>query len=151
MSESISEGYSKVYNQAVKYLGLRSHTIFELKTKLERKRFSKDLISDVINDLQKQKYLNDKDFALTFTQNLIKYKTFGFYGIKNKLKQRGLADQLAEEILNEELDADGEKKLAQKAIGKSFKKEKIKLMQMLQRKGFRMQAIHAAVGDYDEE
>lgn len=151
MSESIPEGYDKVYNQAIKYLGVRSHTVFEIHTKLTRKKFDKKLIEEVISDLQQRKYLNDRDFAQVFAQNLVKYKTFGYYGIKNKLKQRGVEDSVAEDVLSEELDAAQETKLAHKAVGKSLKKDKIKLMQMLQRKGFRMQAINSVVGDYDEE
>lgn len=151
MSDSSSAQYIDVYNQAVKYIGMRSHTVFELKTKLNRKKYPINLIDSAIKELQTQKYVNDKDFAQVFTQNLIKYKTFGYYGIKNKLKARGLSDQICEEILSEELDAETEKKIAQKAIGKSPRKEKIKLMQMLQRKGFRMQAISPLLGDYSED
>lgn len=106
------------------------------------------MIEQALAQLSEQKYLNDGDFARMFTQNLVKYKTFGYYGIMAKLKQRGIANDLAVEVLEEELDLDTEKKIAQKAIGKSSKKEPMKLAQMLQRKGFRSQVISQCVGDF---
>jgi regulatory protein len=150
MADETNDTYIRTYDQAIKYIGLRSHTVFELRTKLLRKKFDKSNIERVLNELVDQKYLNDRDFAQSFAQNLIKYKTFGYYGIKMKLKQRGIPDALAEEILGEELDLEKEKSIARKAIGKSGKKEKIKLMQMLNRKGFRGQVIASTVGEFEE-
>jgi regulatory protein len=142
--------YSDVYNQAVKYLGMRSHTVFELRTKLGRKKLPRELVEKVLGDLQEQKYLNDEDFARVFTQNLVKYKTFGYYGILAKLKQRGVANDTAVAILEEELGLEAEKKIARKAIGKSPKDSAMKVAQMLQRKGFRSQVISQCVGDFEE-
>jgi regulatory protein len=150
MPQEISENYSKVYDQAIKYLGMRSHTVFELRTKLSRKKFEKSDVEEVLDDLVEQKYLNDRDFAQAYAQNLIKYKTFGYYGLKMKLKQRGINNTIIEEVLAEELSIEQEKKIAEKAISKSSKKEKIKLMQMLSRKGFRSQAIAETVGEFEE-
>jgi regulatory protein len=136
-----SEAHTKVYNQAIKYLSMRSHTAFELENKLKRKNFDANDIKKVIEELVDAKYINDSDFAHTFVENLVKYKTFGYYGIKMKLRQRGISDQITEQVLDEILDLETEKKIAQKAIGKSFKKEKEKLMMMLKRKGFRNEVI----------
>jgi regulatory protein len=138
------------YDQAIKYISMRSHTVFELKNKLKRKKFDKKEIEEALERLVEQKYLNDHDFAQTFTQNLIKYKSFGYYGIKNKLRQRGISDHMAEEILAEELDLKQEKMIAQKLLGKSSQRDKLKLMQMLNRKGFRTQIISELVGGWSE-
>jgi regulatory protein len=151
LDRELSETYIEAYDQAIKYISIRSHTVFELRNKLLRKKFDKADVELVLTNLERQKYLNDHDFALSYTQNLIKYKTFGYYGIKMKLKIRGVGNELAEEILSEELDIEKEKKIAQKAIGKSPKKDKMKLMQMLQRKGFRGQVISSVVGDVKED
>jgi regulatory protein len=129
---------------------MRNHTVFELRTKLTRKKLPSDLIEQVIANLIEQKYLNDGDFARMFAQNLVKYKTFGYYGIMAKLKQRGIANDLAQEVLDEELDLDTEKKIAQKVIGKNSGKEPMKLAQMLQRKGFRSQVISQCIGDFSD-
>jgi regulatory protein len=139
------------YDQAVKYLSIRIHTVFELRNKLKRKGFPAEKVEEALERLQAQKYLNDEDFARTFIQNLIKYKTFGYFGIKNKLRQRGIDDKVSGAILDEELDLGAEKKIAQKALGKSFNKDKMKLAQMLQRKGFKGQVISDLVGQLGEE
>lgn len=137
----MTNNYSKTYDQALKYVAMRSHTAFELRTKLARKKFDKSDIEEAIGQLIREKYLNDRDFAQMFAQNLIKYKTFGYYGIKNKLKMRGISDAMAEEILSEELDLETEKKIAQRAIGKKDGVEKEKIAMALQRKGFRSQIV----------
>lgn len=142
--------YSDVYNQGVRYISMRNHTVFELRTKLNRKKLPSEMIEKAIAELLEHKYLNDNDFAHMFAQNLVKYKTFGYYGIMAKLKQRGIANDLAAEVLEEELDLETEKKIAKKAIGKSSKKEPMKLAQMLQRKGFRSQVISQCLGDFEE-
>lgn len=141
----------KVYNQAVKYLSMRSHTIFELRTKLSRKKYPVNIINEVIDQLVASKYLNDRDFAQMFAQNLVKYKTFGYFGVKMKLKQRGVPDKMAEEVLDEEMGVAEETKIARRAIGKKLAaevgaKDRVKMAQMLQRKGFRSQVIAAVMG-----
>jgi regulatory protein len=148
----MTENYSKTYDQALKYLALRSHTSFELRSKLLKKKFDGGDIGQALRQLQEQKYLNDEDFARTFAQNLIKYKTFGYFGIKNKLKARGISDNMAESILSEELDMAQEKAIAQRALGKKLKidgpdQDKQKLIMSLQRKGFRNQVIFDLVGE----
>jgi regulatory protein len=129
------------HDQAIKYLSMRSHTEFELRRKLSGKKFPRQDIDDAIRRLREYKYLDDREFAVQFAQNLIRYKTFGYFGIKYKLKARGIEDELAEEVLGQELDLEAEKKIAQRAVDKAKGKVKIKLMQMLQRKGFRGQVI----------
>jgi regulatory protein len=137
----MTTNYSKVYDQALKYVAMRAHTAFELRTKLGRKKYDKSDIEEAIAQLQREKYLNDYDFAQMFAQNLIKYKTFGYYGVKNKLKMRGISDPMAEEILGEELDIETEKKIAARAVGKKTGQEPEKIAMMLQRKGFRTQIV----------
>jgi regulatory protein len=136
----------KIYNQAIKYLGLRSHTIFELRTKLSRKKFPLIVINDVLDELVARKYVDDRVFAQIFVQNLVKYKTFGYFGVKMKLRQRGVEDSVADEVLEEELSLEQETKIARRAIGKKQHTDKAKLMQMLQRKGFRGQVIARVTG-----
>lgn len=138
--------YSKTYDQALKYVALRNHTTFELRAKLLKKKFDKSDIDAAIFELVNKKYVNDHDFAMMFAQNLIKYKSFGYYGVKNKLKQRGISDAMCEEVLSEEFTPEAELKIAQRLVNKTRGKDKTKVMMSLQRKGFRMPAITKAVG-----
>ncbi len=136
------------YDQAIKYISMRSHTAFELKTKLGRKKYQQNEIAEAILTLTQRKYIDDYAFAQLFAQNLIKYKTFGYYGIKNKLRMRGIDDETAKNVLEEELSTEQELKIAEKAINKSGKKEYEKLAMMLQRKGFRSEAISKATKSF---
>ena len=142
---------TETYNQALKYLSLRAHTVFELRQKLLKKKFSKPEIQEVLDELMKMKYLNDEDFASVFVHNLVKYKSFGYYGIKAKLMQRGIANDISEKVLGEELSLEQERKIADKAVSKSSKTDAMKLAQMLQRKGFRSQVISEVVKGIDQD
>lgn len=145
MSQNKLVEYIDVYNQAIKYLGLRAHTEFELRNKLIKKKFPRDFIDQALGELKLHKYLDDESFALMFAQNLIRYKTFGYYGIKMKLKQRGISDSMSEQILSDELTLDEETKIAQKILSKKNYDDRQKAAAALQRKGFRSQVIAEVV------
>lgn len=147
MSTGNTSEYVKAYDQAIKYLGLRAHTEFELRAKLARKKFGRAAVDAVVAELKSKKYLDDEAFARTFVQNLAKYKTFGYYGIRLKLQQRGVDRKLADAILADEVGAEAEEAIARRALAKSAGKPAAKRAAMLARKGFRSQAISRLVGD----
>jgi SOS response regulatory protein OraA/RecX len=78
--------------------------------------------------------------------NLKKYKTFGYYGIKKKLMEKRLPSAIIESVLNKALSEEEEKKIAKRFV-KKFElenmeyKEKQKLAQKMKSKGFRMGVI----------
>ncbi len=139
------------YNKAVDLLSIRMHTSFELAQKLKRKGFDLTEVEGVIAKLKAERYLNDDNTALMYLENLMRYKTYGFYGIKAKMMQKGIANSLIENLLSEHLTVEAETILAQKALGKSYKKDSQKLAMMLKRKGFRSQVIAKLVNVFDTE
>jgi regulatory protein len=138
--------YHRIFDKAVKLLSLRLHTTQELRLKLFRYKFDKAVINEVLERLLETKVLNDEAFAENYLDNLIKYKSFGYYGIKSKLLQRGIESKLAERLLQEKLDIDLELTIAKKLLEKKLA-DKIKLAQSLARKGFRSEVIAKVVGN----
>ena len=141
MHKSSQDEYQKVYDKAVRLLSDRLHTRAELKRKLTLKKYSPEAIEQVLDRLNQLKVLNDEQFAEIFLDNLIRYKTFGYYGLKAKLLARGVAGEIAERLLSQALSLDEEVRIGMKLASKKSP-DRQKLIQALQRKGFSSSAIH---------
>lgn len=132
-----------VYDKAVSLLKIRPHYSAELARKLQLRGFKREETTEVINRLVENGLLNDAQFVEVFLANLIRFKTFGFYGLKVKLMQRGLAGNEAEVLLKEKLSIETEKQIAQRLVEREGKLDRVKLAQKLQRKGFRNEIINS--------
>ncbi|MBI2356234.1 MAG: RecX family transcriptional regulator [Candidatus Doudnabacteria bacterium] len=135
-----SVGVENVYNRALKLLKRRQHSSFELQRKLEARGYSKSSVVAVLVLLREQDYLNDERFAEIFLDNLIKYKTFGFYGLKGKLLQRGIDKGIIDDLLSS-FGFEDEKRIALKILEKKRERDPVKLARSLSAKGFRSQVI----------
>src|SRR5438046_969591 len=69
-------------------LSLRGQATAILQEKLVRKGYAQAEIAAAIKRLTELGYLNDDQFAQIFFDNLMKYKGFGYFGIKKKLMQK---------------------------------------------------------------
>src|SRR3990167_7383475 len=87
-----------LYDQALKYLNIKLYSYAELKERLIRKGYDSEEVREVLDQLVAEGLINDRLYAETFLRNLISYRGFGYYGIRNKLIQkkldRGMVDQL---------------------------------------------------------
>jgi regulatory protein len=127
-------------------LAHRMHSVSEFRLKLKRKGYDTDLIDTVITNLIDRGYLNDEDYAEVYVNNLIRYKTYGYYSIKSKLMQKGIESGLAQSALERNLSLETEAKLAEKFLGSkrrllSGSVSKEKAAAALKRRGFRQAVI----------
>ena len=136
----MQDHYQAAYDKAVDLLSRRMHTAAELRRKLRLKKFENEVITQVIQRLFELKVLNDQRFAEIFLDNLIKYKAFGYFGLKSKLMQRGIDTRIAEELLEANLPIETEAAIARKLLRKSSD-SRDQLIMKLKRKGFRTQTI----------
>ncbi len=136
---------SNVYDKAISLLKIRPHASGEIIRKLTLRGFNTDEAREVTEQLKEQGLIDDALFAQTFLENLIRFKTFGFYGLKMKLMQRGIPGHDAEVLLKENLSLDLEKQIAQRVVERNKNLDKIKLAQKLSRKGFRSEVIRAMI------
>ncbi|MBI3952399.1 MAG: RecX family transcriptional regulator [Candidatus Doudnabacteria bacterium] len=135
-----------IYEKALSLLKIRPHHSAELTKKLLLRRFKKSEVEAVIGKLTQQKLLDNDQYAQTYLDNLIKYKTLGFYGLKAKLMQRGVAGQEAENLLKANFPPEKEREVALRLVERSGKMGKLKLAQKLARKGFRSEIIRSSFG-----
>ena len=133
------------YEKAVSLIKIRPHFSGEITRKLSLRGFAKLDVDEVINRLTSEGLINDEQFAQIFLDNLIKYKTFGFYGLKAKLMQRGIPGSDAENLLKINLSLEAEKEIALRLVERAGEMEKNKLSQKLSRKGFRSEVIRTVV------
>jgi regulatory protein len=95
-----------IKQKAFRLLGRRQHSSSELRRKLWNKDYKQKLIDEVIEDLSKNGYLDDKEFIRAFVAEKSKTKNWSTKKIKSELFKRGVASKLIDETLNERLKED---------------------------------------------
>jgi len=90
-----------IKQRAFRLLGRRQHSSSELRRKLWNKDYEQRLIDEVIEDLKKNGYLNDKEFIRAFVAEKSKAKNWSIKRIKGELIKRGVASKLIDEMLSE--------------------------------------------------
>lgn len=146
LAEKNQNSQNKVYEYAMFLLGLKLRTEGELREKLKAKNYQVEIIEAVIRQLIEQHYVDDQRYAEMYLENLKKYKTYGFYGIKKKLLAKKLEYDLVDRVLSEGLSEEDEVKIVKRLLGKlavaqlDFK-AKEKIFQKLKNKGFRLGSL----------
>lgn len=134
-----------IEEKAKSLLKIRLHHSVELARKLKMRGFDREETIALIDQLKGEGLLNDEQFAQNYLDELLRTKTFGFYGLKAKLMQRGIAGNDAEALLKANLSLEQEKEIALRVVERNKNVEKIKLAQKLSRKGFRSEVIREVI------
>lgn len=143
---------------AFNLLSYRQRSRKELKERLLRKDYKKQIVETVINILERLDYLDDKEFALSWVKDRIT-KGFGPYRIREQLREKGIANKIIEEALTKEYDSQLEYDLAKKLAtkkksrysDKDYRERKYKLSKVLERKGFSFEVINLVLDDLLEK
>ena len=107
------------YNKAIKYIGLKMRSVFELRNYLNRYVEDEEIVNSVIKKLLSQGYLNDEAFARAYVNDRIALSNDGPYKIINALKQHRIKDQVISDaivLFTDELKEEKIKKLIEKSI-----------------------------------
>lgn len=91
------------FDTALKYLSFRQRSVKEMHDYLAKKQYPEDEINETIKKLLKLHFLNDEEFARTFTE-LRQRKGKSKRTISFELKLKGIDRDHAEEVLNEAKD-----------------------------------------------
>lgn len=108
----------QVYEYAMFLLNIRLRTEGELIDKMKGKNYNKEIIFNVISKLKNLRYVDDRRFAEIFLENLKKYKTFGYFGIKKKLMEKKLPLDIIDRLLSDNLNEREEFKIAERFLKK---------------------------------
>ena len=145
-------------DSAYRLLSYRMRSEGEMRKRLKDKSFLKDEIDTTVSYLKKQNYLNDLEFARTFSQEKIRLKMIGPSLLRAELFKYHIKTILIDEVIDEVYKHNDiyslitkhlEKKKAVK--GKLLEnKQKKKLSDYLIRKGFTWGQINEVYADWNQ-
>ncbi|GMR25264.1 MAG: recombination regulator RecX [Ignavibacteria bacterium] len=95
-----------IKQKAFSYLGRRQHSTSEIRIKLRQKGYETELINEILEDLLKNNYLHDLEFAKLYTEEKKKTKLWGKNKIKSELIKKGIKSDIIKEVLSEYLNED---------------------------------------------
>jgi len=117
----------------------------QIAEKLKKRGYKAEDTAAVVKKFVELGFLDDAQYAQVYSENLKKYKNFGYYGIKKKLIERKLSQKQIEATLQNftiaQERAIAKRLLEKSAAGKSFEQK----YRMLQTRGFRGEVIAKVV------
>ncbi|AIO18793.1 Regulatory protein RecX [Candidatus Izimaplasma bacterium HR1] len=144
--------YELLYLKAINYISYQMRTISEVKKHLNKDTKNNTLITKIIDELKKNRYLNDKEYVQQFVNEKKEFDLVGPRYIKEKLIQKGIHFDLISEALlsyNEHIQFDKIYQLISKEIKykqkKPYQKVYLSLKQKLITKGFNLNIIESSL------
>jgi len=117
--------YKKYLDITLRFLSFRSRSEKEVRDSLIKKQASNDTIEQIVEWLKDHKFLDDKEFARRFTEQRIKLRPRGMRVIKMELRQKGISQEIIEEITaKNEGEEDNELAMAKRIVEKKIIKYK---------------------------
>ncbi len=142
----------KALHQCYSYLSYRMRSELEVKRHLQKKEIEEPIIYQVIEQLRKQKYVDDLAFAQSYVRDKKRLLTKGPLLLKKELQEKGVQEDkigqaLKEYAKHEQLEAASlfVTKRAARAHKDSNRMFLQKLKLQLQQKGFTHEVIQEAV------
>lgn len=149
-----SEEYTAVKDRCYLLLSGRDHSAGELRSKLAKKGFDRELVAQVVDEFSEKGLLNDREFARKFAADKSELRGWGPVKIKNELLKKGVSKEAAagavkslEENLDQtEICVDLALKRKQHFLREDDpRKRKQKIYRYLAGKGYRPKAISKAI------
>jgi regulatory protein len=149
-----AEEIQKTMDSALRLLSFRIRSEHELRTRLRLKGYEDNWIELALEKLRSYQYVNDESFARTLAKDRQQVKKLGQRGLKAELKQKGInqeiIDDVVDELCTDEKELEQAIELCEKKLrtisGKdSLPKIKQKLVQFLIRKGYSYEIAGRAI------
>ena len=134
------------YDKALELIVIRPHSERELVLKLRRKGYSQSDSEEAVGRLREQRLIDDRTTAAFYLEGLMKRKTYGYYYAQAKMMAKGFEKSLIDDLLNKMFTPEEEEKIARKFMASQSKKGE-KLLQALQRRGFKTEAVMRVLRD----
>lgn len=150
----LAEEQSKANNHALKLLGYRAQSEYEIRNKLSQKGYESNTIEGTILYLKRNGLIDDYAFAKSLVNDELNIKLSGYRLIKQKLLQKGISKEICQRILEETIDEEDALSacimLAEKKLNticrNDDKADKIrKVGAFLQRKGYSYDMVQQAI------
>lgn len=146
----------KAVNKAVDLLAYRPRSTQEIRRKLADKDYPDAAIEAAIQRLERLGYLDDRSFATFWIENRNRHKPRGPQALRYELRNKGVADRIINELLDDLVDEqeaayDAAQARIRRLRGYTEYEFKRKLGAFLQRRGFGYEATNQALARWIEE
>ncbi len=122
----IADEKNKAKSAAFRYIGYKMRSEREVRDKLSELGYS-DFADEIADYMTENGYINDREYALSYTREKINLKSFGEKRIEAELKMRGIAPEYISNALREagygETELQKAEELAEKRMRRSYKDE----------------------------
>jgi len=150
------DAIEKAVERAVNLLSYRPRSTGEIRTKLGEKDFSETAIEAAISRLNRLNYLDDRQFARFWVEDRLRNRPRGRRALQYELRQKGIADSIINEILDDLLDEslaayEAAESRVRRMRGKTQREFKQKVGAFLQRRGFGYEAANRAMQSLIQE
>ena len=148
MNEQLQKAKDAAYN----YLSYRARSVKEVRDKLVQKEFAEEIIEQVVDDLQRQKLLNDREFARRFVEARLG-RANSSRKLAQELRRKGIETEIIDEVLGEFAATLDSEERAMGLLGKQAwryrglerDKAKRRMLGFLARRGYDAQMARSAV------
>jgi len=98
------EELQRTVDRAFNYLSFRPRSREEVRRYLRRKQTPPEIIESVLARLDRLNLVNDRDFASFWIENREQFNPRGAQVLKNELRMKGVARDVADELVEEDKD-----------------------------------------------
>jgi regulatory protein len=146
--------YKKYLDSILHFLSFRPRSEKEIRDNLIKKKASQEIIEQIITWLKQQKFLDDEEFTRWWIEQRSKFRPKSMRIIKLELKQKGIAQQVIDGVVEDpeskiQNDLESAKKIVEKKFPKYKGLSKYELYQklgaVLARKGFNWETIKKSI------
>ena len=93
--------FEKFYNSALRFLSFRPRSENEVRDNLLEKKAVQEIIEKIILKLKEHNFINDLEFAKHWIESRIRFKPRSSRLIQMELKQKGIAQDLIDNLIND--------------------------------------------------
>jgi regulatory protein len=143
-SELEDKELTRAKNAAYRFLTYRPRSRKEVEDKLREKQFSDSVIDEVLADLDRLGYMNDREFAQQWARSRVRLRGYGKRRIEHELTGKGISSDIIDEALGAVFKESSETDIARLEAEKKLKSlsrfepeiRRRRLAGYLERKGF---------------
>jgi regulatory protein len=141
----VADEEERAYELALNYLSYRPRSKAEVARRLGQKGFSEPSIEAVLRRLSRSGLLDDEEFARYWVSNREQFKPRGRYALRYELRQKGVAADIIDSLLDQVDDRQNAYRAALKRINRwqhlEPEQRRRKLDGYLRRRGFNYETI----------
>lgn len=114
--------FQKYYDRALRFLAFRPRSEKEVRENLAEKKAPLEIVSEVIEKLKKQKFVDDLAFTKWWVEQRAAFRPRSPRIIEVELRRKGISKECIDDILHnkeiQELEDQGLRKLAEKKLAR---------------------------------